>query len=106
MGDYKHLAIVEFKDNAAVDEILKGMEKLVSEIDYVKTFEWGQDPEGQDILRQGFTHVFLMTFRDKEDCSAFLSHPSHVGFSATFSAAIKKIVVLDFPSALVKAQAE
>lgn len=40
MGDFKHLVIVKFKEGAAVEEILKGMEKLVSEIDSVKSFEW------------------------------------------------------------------
>ncbi|KAB1215932.1 hypothetical protein CJ030_MR4G028706 [Morella rubra] len=105
MGDFKHLVIAKFKEGVVVDEILKGMEKLVSELDTVKSFEWGQDIESQEMLRQGFTHAFLMTFQKKEDFTAFLGHPSHVEFSATFSAAIEKIVLLDFPAALVKAPA-
>lgn len=40
MGDFKHLVIAKFKQGVAVEEILKGMEKLVSEIDAVKAFEW------------------------------------------------------------------
>lgn len=40
MGDFKHLVIVKFKDDAVVDDILKGLEKLASEIDAVKSFEW------------------------------------------------------------------
>ncbi|KAL5580289.1 hypothetical protein UlMin_012731 [Ulmus minor] len=105
MGDFKHLVVVKFKENAAVDEILKGMEALVSEVDTVKSFEWGKDVESFEMLRQGFTHAFLMTFCKKEDFVAFQSHPKHVEFSATFSSAIDKIVVLDFPSLLVKAPA-
>lgn len=65
----------------------------------------GQDIESLDVLRQGFTHAFLMTFNKKEDFAAFQSHPNHVEFSATFSAAIEKIVLLDFPSNVVKAPA-
>ncbi|PKI53648.1 hypothetical protein CRG98_025889 [Punica granatum] len=65
------------------------MEKLVSEIDFVKSFEWEQDTESQDILRHGFTHVFLMTFKEKEDFSAFLSHPimseEHIYGATSFS---------------------
>lgn len=63
----------------------------------------GQDIESQEMLRQGFTHAFLMTFNKKEDFTAFASHPNHVEFSATFSAAIEKIVLLDFPAVLAKA---
>lgn len=62
----------------------------------------GQDIESLDVLRQGFTHAFLMTFNKKEDFAAFQSHPSHVEFSEKFSTAIEKIVLLDFPSNLVK----
>ncbi|KAF5751600.1 hypothetical protein HS088_TW02G00615 [Tripterygium wilfordii] len=97
MGGFKHLVIVKFKEDVVVEDMLKGMEKLVSENELVKSFEWGQDVEGHEMLRQGFTHAFLMTFEKKEDYTAFLGHPSHVEYSTTFSGAIDKIVVLDFP---------
>ncbi|XP_040993169.1 stress-response A/B barrel domain-containing protein At5g22580 [Juglans microcarpa x Juglans regia] len=105
MGDFKHLVIAKFKEDVVVEEILKGMEKLASDLEAVKSFEWGQDIESQDMLRQGFTHAFIMTFHKKEDFTAFLGHPNHVEFSTTFSAAIEKIVLLDFPAVLVKAPA-
>lgn len=62
----------------------------------------GQDMESLEVLRQGFTHAFFMTFNKKEDFDSFQGHPNHVAFSATFSAAIENIVVLDFPVSLVK----
>ncbi|KAE9585801.1 hypothetical protein Lal_00010310 [Lupinus albus] len=105
MGEFKHFVIVKFKEGVVVEELTKGMEKLVTEIEAVKSFEWGQDIESLDMLRQGFTHAFLMTFNKKEDFSAFQSHPNHIEFSATFSQAIEKIVLLDFTSTLVKAPA-
>ncbi|OMO90203.1 Dimeric alpha-beta barrel [Corchorus olitorius] len=105
MTGFKHLVVVKFKEGVVVEEILKGMEKLVSEVESVKSFEWGQDTEGLEMLRQGYTHAFMMTFEKREDYTAFVSHPSHVEFSATFSTAIDKIVVLDFPSVLTKAPA-
>ncbi|KAI4322380.1 hypothetical protein L6164_022083 [Bauhinia variegata] len=105
MGEFKHFVVVKFKEGVVVEDIIKGMEKLVSEIEHVKSFEWGQENESPDMLRQGFTHAFLMTFNNKEDFTAFQGHQNHLEFSATFSAAIDKIVVLDFPSTLVKAKA-
>ncbi|KAK7261242.1 hypothetical protein RIF29_27547 [Crotalaria pallida] len=105
MGEFKHFVIAKFKEGVNVEELTKGMEKLVSEIDAVKSFEWGVDTESLDVLRQGFTHAFLMTFNKKEDFTAFQSHPNHVEFSATFSEAIEKFVLLDFPSTPVKAPA-
>ncbi|GMY15872.1 stress-response A/B barrel domain-containing protein At5g22580 [Fagus crenata] len=102
MEDFKHLVIAKFKEGVVVEEVLKGMEDLVSKIGVVKSFEWGQDIESPEILTQGFTHAFLMTFHKKEDYTAFQSHSDHVQFSSTFSAAIEKFVVLDFPAVLVK----
>ncbi|XP_038893880.1 stress-response A/B barrel domain-containing protein At5g22580-like [Benincasa hispida] len=105
MAEFKHLVVVKFKEGVNVDEIVEQVEKMVSVIDSVKSFEWGHDVEGQDMLTQGFTHVFSMTFDDKEAITSFLTHPKHIEFCPTFSAAIDKIVVLDFPSLLVKAPA-
>ncbi|PIN20805.1 hypothetical protein CDL12_06500 [Handroanthus impetiginosus] len=102
MAEFKHLVLVKFKEGVVVDDILKGMEKLVSEMDTVKSFVWGQDVESQEMLRQGFTHAFLMTFNSKDDLTAFASHPKHVEFSTTFSAAVDKAVLLDFPATTVK----
>ncbi|KAF2300749.1 hypothetical protein GH714_015484 [Hevea brasiliensis] len=64
---------------------MKGLEKLVSEIDLVKSFSWGQDLESPEMLAQGFTHAISMTFDKKQDYTAFQTHPNHVEFSATFS---------------------
>ncbi|KAF8403230.1 hypothetical protein HHK36_011331 [Tetracentron sinense] len=106
MGDnFKHLVLVKFKEGVVVEEITKGMEKLVSEIDAVKSFEWGQDMGSQEMLSQGFTHAFLMTFRNVEDFTGFANNPKHVEFSGTFSTAFEKILLLDFPAVLVKAPA-
>ncbi|KAL2455001.1 Uncharacterized protein Adt_02020 [Abeliophyllum distichum] len=102
MAEFKHLVLVKFKEEVAVEEVLKGMEKLVSEMDIVKSFVWGEDIESHEMLRQGFTHAFMMTFSSKDDYSAFVSHPNHVEFSTTFSAAIDKAVLLDFPAVTVK----
>lgn len=40
MGEFKHLVIVKFKQDVVVEEILTGLEKLVAEIDAVKSYEW------------------------------------------------------------------
>lgn len=38
--EFKHFVIVKFKEGVVVEDLTKGMEKLVSEIDLVKSFEW------------------------------------------------------------------
>ncbi|KAE9593150.1 hypothetical protein Lal_00028898 [Lupinus albus] len=105
MGAFNHYVIVKFKDGVAVEELVQGLEKMISGIDQVKSFEWGKDIESHEMLRQGFTHAFLMRFNGKEDFSAFQTHQDHIEFTKIFSPAVENIVVLDFPSNLVKAHA-
>jgi len=40
MGSFNHYVIVKFKDGVAVEELILGLEKMVSGIDQVKSFEW------------------------------------------------------------------
>ncbi|KAJ0580093.1 putative stress-response A/B barrel domain-containing protein HS1/DABB1 [Helianthus annuus] len=53
-------------------------------------------------MRQGFTHALMKTFGSKDGFDAFQTHPNHLEYTATFSAAIEKIVLLDFPAVVVK----
>nr|CBX25321.1 hypothetical_protein [Oryza brachyantha] len=100
MGEVKHLCLVKFKEEVLVDDILQGMTKLVSEMDMVKSFEW--DVLNQEMLTQGFTHVFSLTFASSEDLTSYMSHERHQEFAGTFMAAIDKVVVIDFPAVVAK----
>lgn len=40
MGSFNHYVIVKFKDGVEVEELIQGLEKMVSGIDQVKSFEW------------------------------------------------------------------
>ncbi|ONK71268.1 uncharacterized protein A4U43_C04F6730 [Asparagus officinalis] len=102
MGDLKHLVLVKFKEGVVVEDIIQGMTKLVSSVDLVKSFEWGQDVGTEEMLRQGFTHAFMLTFKNSEDLASYVTHPSHLEFAIIFSAAIEKVMLFDFPSVIVK----
>ncbi|KAL6595588.1 hypothetical protein ACP70R_047928 [Stipagrostis hirtigluma subsp. patula] len=102
MGEVKHLCLVKFKEGVAVDDILKGMTELVSEMDMVKSFEWGQDMLNQEMLTQGFTHVFSLTFASADDLTSYMGHERHAAFAGTFMAALEKVVVIDFPVVTAK----
>ncbi|KAJ4751392.1 hypothetical protein LUZ62_085797 [Rhynchospora pubera] len=102
MGEVKHLVVAKFKEGVAVEETLQGMAQLVSTMDMVKSFEWGTEMLGEEMLRQGFTHVFILTFNNGEDLASYLTHPSHTNFIGTFQAALENALVFDFPSVVIK----
>ncbi|KAL2937632.1 hypothetical protein RDABS01_021081 [Bienertia sinuspersici] len=96
MAAFKHLVVAKFKEGVVLEDIIKGMQDLVSEIDVIKSFEWGHDMESHEMLRQGFTHSFIMGFNNKEDYNTYTAHPKHAEYAAIFSAAIDKVILLDF----------
>ncbi|KAF8706555.1 hypothetical protein HU200_030837 [Digitaria exilis] len=102
MGEVKHLCLVRFKEGVVVDDVLKGMTDLVAEMGMVKSFEWGEDVLNQEMLTQGFTHVFSLTFATADDLTAYMGHERHAAFAATFMAALEKVLVIDFPVVIAK----
>ncbi|CAN6452387.1 unnamed protein product [Victoria cruziana] len=98
----KHFVLIKFKEGTSAEEIIKKMEEMTMEIDKVKSFEWGQDMESEEMLRQGFTHAFSLTFESKEEFVAFSQHPTHLAFAELLLSAVEKAIVFDFPVVQVK----
>uniref|UniRef100_A0A7N0UTR7 Stress-response A/B barrel domain-containing protein n=1 Tax=Kalanchoe fedtschenkoi TaxID=63787 RepID=A0A7N0UTR7_KALFE len=103
MADFKHLVVVKFRPDVNVGEILYGIQTLVSCVGTVKPFECyieyrstGEDLEGSEMVRQGFTHVFAVIFGSKEGYNAHIQRPAHIKFSAVVAQALDKVVVLNF----------
>ncbi|CAL1404014.1 unnamed protein product [Linum trigynum] len=106
-GGFKRVVLFKFKEGVAVEEMLNGLKKLFSEIDLVKSAEWGEaaDIEGSGASAtaalpspaKGFTHAVVMRFDSQEDCLAFMTHPAHVELGATFLDAVDDFLGLNFP---------
>ena len=95
---YRHVVFFKFKDSATPAEV-QGIEnaftELVKKVSTVTAFEWGTNvsPEG---LNDGFTHCFLVTFKDKAGLEIYLPHPEHAAFVAKLKPLLEKACVLDF----------
>ena len=97
-GAYRHVVFFKFKDDAS-KEAVKGIEEafieLSKKVDTVTGFEWGTNvsPEG---LNDGFTHCFLVTFKDKAGLEVYLPHPEHEKFVSQLKPLLDKACVLDY----------
>lgn len=40
MGSMTHLIVAKFKEGVVMEDIKKGVEKMASQIDCIKSFEW------------------------------------------------------------------
>src|SRR5688572_8116376 len=80
----RHVVLFKFKDDATkeqVQEIVTAFQGLPKKIDGITAFEWGTNnsPEG---LAEGFTHCFVVTFKDTASRDAYLPHQAHKDFVA------------------------
>lgn len=99
-GVYRHVVMFKFKESATEDQvnrIVKAFAALPEKIDTIADFEWGTDvsPEGK---AKGFTHLFLVTFKNKEGLDVYLPHEAHQEFVAGLKGLIDDVLVIDYVS--------
>jgi quinol monooxygenase YgiN len=95
---YRHVVFFKFKDSATAEQVA-GIEQafieLSRKVDTVKGFEWGTNvsPEG---LNDGFTHCFLVTFKDRAGLEVYLPHPAHEAFVGELKPLLDRVCVVDY----------
>lgn len=94
----RHVVLFKFKPEATpqqIQEIVQAFQALPQKIEGITGFEWGTDvsPEG---LSEGYTHCFVVTFRDAQARDAYLPHPAHQEFVALLRPRLEKVLVVDY----------
>lgn len=94
----RHVVLFKFKEDATeeqIREIEEAFAELPSKIDAIHDFEWGvnNSPEGHD---KGFTHCFLVTFRDEAGREEYLPHEAHQAFVAELLPILDDVLVIDY----------
>ena len=94
----RHAVFFKFKDTSTdeqVQEVVDAFRSLPSKIDAIIDFEWGTNnsPEGLD---DGFTHCFLLTFKDVDGRSVYLPHDEHKAFGDVLRPHMEKVFVIDY----------
>ena len=94
----RHVVLFKFKDTSKpedVQRVVAAFAALPGKIDAIADFEWGTDV-GVENLSQGFTHCFLVTFRDAKGRDAYLPHPAHEDFKKIVGPHLDKVLVVDY----------
>ncbi|GAA5480564.1 Dabb family protein [Haloferula helveola] len=99
-SEYRHLVFFKFKEGTPAEEITrieKEFAALPSKIDTITGFEWGTDisPEKK---AKGFTHGFIVTFKDKAGLDVYLPHEAHQEFVKGLRPHLEDAFVFDFVS--------
>lgn len=98
VGTLRHVVLFKFKPDATeeqIGEIVAGFQGLPKKIEGITSFEWGTNnsPEG---LNEGFTHCFVVSFKDAKSRDAYLPHQAHKDFVAILLPRLEKVLVVDY----------
>jgi len=97
-GPVYHVVHFKFKASATpsqIADIEKGFAALKGKIPVVQTLEWGTDISPEK-LGKGFTHCWILTFKDEKDRDLYLVHPAHKAFVEVLMPVLDEPLVVDF----------
>jgi hypothetical protein len=97
-GPVYHVVHFKFKKEATPEQIKKvetEFAALKTTIKEVATLEWGTDISPEK-LSDGFTHCWVLTFKNTADRDAYLVHPEHKKFVGIVGPVLEKPLVVDF----------
>ena len=97
-GAFRHVVLFKFKDDAPAADVKAIEDAIVAfppSMPMITALEWGKDCSVEN-LQDGFTHCFLVTFRDADGLKAYLPHPTHQAAVAKLKPAMEKLLVFDY----------
>ncbi len=94
----RHVVLFKFKEGTSekdVKRITDAFAALPGRIDAIHSFEWGTDVSVEN-KAAGYTHGFLVTFRDAEGRKEYLPHPAHEEFKKIVGPHLAGVLVFDY----------
>ena len=94
----RHVVMYKFKDEVTptqLKEVIDDFAGLPKKVDTIIGFEHGTNvsKEGKS---EGFTHVFVVTFKNEADLAAYLVHPAHDAYVKVVRDRREKVIVFDY----------
>ena len=96
----RHAVFFAFKEESSKEDVqgvVDAFRALPSKIPEIIDFEWGvnNSPEGKD---DGFTHCFVLTFKDEKGREVYLPHDDHKAFGDVLRPHMKEkmVFVIDY----------
>tara|TARA_R110002096_G_scaffold292391_3_gene486919 strand:+ start:6031 stop:6411 length:381 start_codon:yes stop_codon:yes gene_type:complete len=99
LGNFRHVVLFKFKEGTTEEQIANvesEFKKLPSKIDTIVDFEWGTSKTVEADLAQGYTHCFLVTFKNKAGLETYLPHPDHQAFVSIVRPLLEEVHVFDY----------
>ena len=92
----RHIVLFAFKDSVTPAEraaLLEAVRALRTKVPSLRSLELGENVS--PARAQGYTHVLLETFDDRDGLAAYSSHPDHVPVGARIRDAASQLLAVD-----------
>lgn len=94
----RHIVLYKFKEGvtpAHLQEVVDTFGSLPKKVDTIIGYEAGTNvsTEGK---AEGFTHAFVVTFKNEKDLAAYLVHPAHEAYVKVVRDRREKVIVFDY----------
>ena len=93
-----HVVAFKFKDEVSkdqIDKVCKDFRSLRKKVPEILSYRAGVN-NSPEKLNKGFTHCFILTFKDAKARDAYLPHPAHKEFGKSLGGLISDVFVIDF----------
>ncbi|HUU28037.1 MAG TPA: Dabb family protein [archaeon] len=94
----KHVVCVRFLPGTEEEQIRmveRSFAELTEKIEGITGFESGRNVSVEN-KHKGFTHIWVLTFRNEEGRDRYLSHPAHRAFSELLAKLRDDVFVFDY----------
>ena len=94
----RHVVFFKFKESSSqedIESVIKAFSDLPGKINTILGYEWGTNISPEN-LAQGYTHCFLVTFKNAAGRDYYLPHPAHKEFGKILGPHLDKVLVIDF----------
>lgn len=94
----QHVVCFKFKSTASAQDIKKvetAFQALKQKIPLIVALEWGTNVS-KEKKDKGFTHCFVLTFKNEQDRDAYIVHPEHKAFGKIVGPLLDDVFVIDF----------
>jgi len=94
----RHIVLYKFKAEMTekqIQEVVDAFSGLPKKIDTIVGYEHGTNVS-QENKSEGFTHCFVVTFRDTAGRDVYLKHPAHDDYVKVVKDRREKVIVFDY----------
>ena len=97
-GTLRHVVAFKFKETTTPEQVKQvedAFRALKTKIPQIVSFEWGTNISTEK-FDKGFTHGFILGFKNDKARDAYLVHPDHKKFADRAGPLLADIFVIDF----------